>query len=125
MKLYRNLAEVIVKILAEVLEENKRSSRVIEREITKNKQWGARDRKTIRKATYDILRWKNQYEFLGANPSNYWSYLNIWVEKQKWQLPDWEEFKALDLRYFPLNSTDLVKNSLRNSIPLWLSLIHI
>lgn len=120
MKLYRNLAEVIVKILAEVLEENKRSSRVIEREITKNKQWGSRDRKTIRKATYDILRWKNQYEFLGASPSNYWSYLNIWVEKKKWQLPDWEEFKALDLRYFPLNSTDLEKNSLRNSIPLWL-----
>lgn len=121
MKLYRNLAEVIVKVLAESINEKKRSSRILEREISKNKQWGARDRKLIRQATYDILRWKNQYEHLGATSENFWSYLKIWTQKENVTLPPWEEFTSLEVRSFPINSKELTNNNaLRNAIPQWL-----
>lgn len=121
MKLYRNLAEVIVKVLAETINAKKRSSRVLDREISKNKQWGARDRKLIRQATYDILRWKNQYEYLGASPENFWSYLKIWTQKEKLSLPNWDEFIALKIGSFPIPRGEFTNNNaLKSGIPLWL-----
>ena len=53
----------IEQILQEVIERNRYGDRILEQVFKNNKQWGARDRKLIASATYDLIRWWRRYEY--------------------------------------------------------------
>lgn len=127
-KLYRNTAQGIITALSIVLTHQKRATHTLEKIIKVNPKWGARDRKIVRLATYEILRWKNYYAFLINNPEgknsieNLWRFLGVWLTINKIELPEWEEFSSIDTKVILLNLEQKPDVEVSKSIPSWLTI---
>ena len=61
-RIFPNQAEAVANALYEILEEQKRASRVLEQTVEAHPKWGARDRKLLYEAVYSILRWKRKFD---------------------------------------------------------------
>ena len=121
MKLYRNLSEAVVVTLKTIFEDNKYADKVLEKTLKQNPKWGARDRRFIAETTYDIVRW---YRYLlavsGSKNDDYWSLLGTWLIWKNIALPDWDQFKNLNVNSVKDKFQKEYPLPVRESIPDWL-----
>ncbi|MFZ1806203.1 MAG: RsmB/NOP family class I SAM-dependent RNA methyltransferase [Cyclobacteriaceae bacterium] len=121
MKLYRNLSEAVVTALKTIFEDNKYADKVIEKTLKQNPKWGARDRRFIAETTYDIVRW---YRYLLAvsdsKNDDYWSMLGAWLIWKEIDLPDWDQFKKLNIESVIGKFQKEYPLPVRESIPDWI-----
>lgn len=121
MKLYRNLSEAVVVTLKTIFEDNKYADKVLEKTLKQNPKWGARDRRFIAETTYDIVRW---YRYLlavsGSKNDDYWSLLGTWLIWKNIPLPDWDQFKNLNVNSVKDKFQKEYPLPVRESIPDWL-----
>ncbi|MEQ9412482.1 MAG: RNA methyltransferase, partial [Cyclobacteriaceae bacterium] len=121
MKLYRNLSEAVITALKTIFEDNKYADKVIEKTLKQNPKWGARDRRFIAETTYDIVRW---YRYLlavsGSKNDDYWSLLGTWLIWKEIELPDWDQFKNLNVNSVKGKFQKEYPLPVRESIPDWI-----
>ena len=99
MKLYRNLCEAVIQGLETIFVERKYADKIIEKTLKQNPKWGARDRRFIAETTYDIVRWYRLFKHLTeASEFDFWKLLGAWCIWNKIDLPNWDEFSALEKR---------------------------
>ena len=125
-KIFRNNAQGIVDALTKIIAKKGRGTRILEKINLANPKWGARDRNLVHQATYEIIRWKSYYRFLitteGATEEaeKPWKLLGVWLVLNKVEIPEWEEFKNLDVELIRAKQKEKVAPEISKSIPLWL-----
>ena len=102
-KIFRNNAQGIVDALTKIIAKKGRGTRILEKINLANPKWGARDRNLVHSATYEILRWKSYYRFLSTaedatdEAEKPWKLLGVWLVLNEVEIPEWDEFKNLDV----------------------------
>ena len=125
-KIFRNNAQGIVDALTKIIAKKGRGTRILEKINLANPKWGARDRNLVHQATYEIIRWKSYYRFLitteGATEEaeKPWKLLGVWLVLNEVEIPEWEEFKNLDVELIRAKQKEKVAPEISKSIPLWL-----
>ena len=125
-KIFRNNAQGIVDALTKIIAKKGRGTRILEKINLANPKWGARDRNLVHQATYEILRWKSYYHFLSTTESaseeaeKPWRLLGVWLVLNEVEIPEWEEFKNLDVELIKAKQKEKVAPEISKSIPLWL-----
>lgn len=120
VKLYRNLAEAVVRNLRDILDENKYADKVIEKSLKSDPRWGARDRRFVAETTYDVVRWMRLFrEATAASPGDHWSLLGAWCVWRSIDLPSWPELDRLRVHRVDFTQANTVRK-IRESIPDWL-----
>jgi len=121
VKLYRNLSEAVVALLAAVFEQNGYADKIIEKTFKEHPKWGARDRRFVAEATYGIIRW---FRLLGvavnAAEGQYWKLLGAWLVYKDIEIPKWPEFEFIDAQTIKTNLGHTHPQKIRESIPDWL-----
>ena len=126
MKIYRNLAEAIIKALQQIFLQNIKTDRLIDQLFLANKQWGSRDRRFIAKYIYESVRWYRLYYEVGIghepkNEGDWWKLFATALVLDGIELPDWPEFKDIDKEKIIKRNTELhTKRVVYCSIPDWL-----
>ena len=126
MKLHKNLALGIISGLEAILAENLNANDVVRRLLKSNSSWGSRDRKTVAKILYDIIRWKRLYlgivDLEGKNNNDsHWGLIACWMVLNDHQLPDWEVFSKFKADGFKEKHDALIKiRKYKQAIPDWL-----
>ena len=125
-KIFRNNAQGIVDALTKIIAKKGRGTRILEKINLANPKWGARDRNLVHQATYEILRWKSYYRFLSTTEGDTeeaekpWKLLGVWLVLNEVEIPEWEEFKNLDVELIKAKQKEKVAPEISKSIPLWL-----
>jgi 16S rRNA (cytosine967-C5)-methyltransferase len=122
VKLHRNLCYAVVQNLESIFTGNKYADKVIEKTLKANPTWGARDRRFIAEATYDIVRWYRLFlNLVSAGENDYWSLFGAWCLWHNIELPSWDEIKHVKKNDFR-PQYDRVKaiRKIRESYPDWL-----
>jgi 16S rRNA (cytosine967-C5)-methyltransferase len=126
MKIYRNLAEAIIKALQQIFLQNIKTDRLIDQLFLANKQWGSRDRRFLAKYIYESVRWYRLYYEVGIghepkNEAEWWILFATALILDGIDLPDWPEFKDIDKTEILRRNTELhTKRVVYCSIPDWL-----
>ena len=125
-KIFRNNAQGIVDALTKIIAKKGRGTRILEKINLANPKWGARDRNLVHSATYEILRWKSYYRFLSTaedatdEAEKPWKLLGVWLVLNEVEIPEWDEFKNLDVALIKAKQKEKVTPEISKSIPLWL-----
>ena len=125
MRLYRNLVAASIDALQKIFSENRLADQVVQSLLRSNKKWGSKDRRFLAATVYDTVRWyRLYYEVYGKKPvskSEWWHVLGIMWLTQDNELPQWEEFSALDSQEIKKKFTELsMIRKIKASIPDWL-----
>ena len=124
MKLHRNIALGIVSGLEKTLFEKYQAAEVIKRLFKSNSRWGSKDRRTIARAFYDIIRQKRLLHALCGSEReevNLWCLLGCWLVLNDFQIPEWIEFNKINVQEIRGKALVLVKDRrYKYSIPDWL-----
>lgn len=132
MKLHRPLFLHIVTALKQIFglegERGYHADKVIERLFQTNRKLGARDRRFIAEAVYDIVRWwrllaycTDKGESAIQDESDLWRIVGAWLLKTNREPPDWPEFKTLDCKKILKNWENAnTIPAIRESVPDWL-----
>lgn len=87
--------------------EKKYSDKVLERVFKSNPQWGARDRKFIAEAVYDITRHFRYLSVIAGSERSLNMIFAAYLVEKGIALPDWPDFKSINTQLF----TDAKKRS--------------
>jgi 16S rRNA (cytosine967-C5)-methyltransferase len=128
LRIHRPIAEKVISALQQIFEEGYQADKVLERMFKNNRQLGARDRKFIAEATYDIVRWwRLLWASLDREPSassvqGLWQLLGAWLTLQgNSTLPEWREFAGLDPADIKAGIESAKADpAVRESLPDWL-----
>lgn len=121
MKLYKNLVNAVAITLQEIFSKNRYADKAIEKMLKSNPQWGSRDRRFIAEGVYEIVRNFRLYSELAESQTNYWFITAVWLVLKNNEIPDWQEFKHVDINHI-LNQKEKLKHdpSIYYSYPEWL-----
>lgn len=125
MKFHRNLINAVVKGLNEILLLNKQADTTVEHILQSNKGWGSRDRAFIADNIYTIVRYKRLYEYCSettvTDVDALIKLLGAKLILQGIELPDWEEFKAIDAAKVLAKKGEAERiTKIKESVPDWL-----
>ncbi len=121
MKLYRNLVNAVAQTLQEIFTKNRYADKAIEWQFKNNPQWGSRDRKFIAEGVYDIVRNYRLYSELAQSKKNFWFITAVWLVDKGIELPDWQEFKHVNVQSILSHRDSLKPNpAVYSSYPDWL-----
>ena len=125
MKFHRNLINAVVKGLNETLLLNKQADTTVEHILQSNKGWGSRDRAFIADNIYTIVRYKRLYEYCCettvTDDDALIKLLGAKLILQGIELPDWEEFKAIDAAKVLAKKGEAESiTKIKESVPDWL-----
>jgi 16S rRNA (cytosine967-C5)-methyltransferase len=122
MRIHRTTSEAVIYALGEIFAEGRYADKVIEKVLKQNSRWGARDRRYIAETTYDIVRWYTLFRYIArAREDEYWKLLGAWCVLNDVELPDWNEFKELDVAQIKQRYDDGSGGRIvRESIPEWM-----
>ena len=127
MKLHRNLVDALIEGLSFIFNDGQYADKVVEKQLKKDKRWGARDRAFIAETMYDIVRWKRLYAEIAEVHSPYNVHklrrlFTVWATLKGISLPDWGNyFEDTPLRRIKGRFDELSKTrKLRESVPDWL-----
>jgi 16S rRNA (cytosine967-C5)-methyltransferase len=131
MKLHRPIVAEVLRAVTQVFgtptTPGYHADKVLERLFQANRKLGARDRRFIAEATYDIVRWWRllwfcvEREWRGTGPSELWPVFGAWLALTEQPIPDWPELAEtkpglLTLKYMEARRIPAV----RHSLPDWL-----
>lgn len=121
MKLYKNLVNAVALTLQEIFAKKRYADKALERTFKQNPQWGSRDRKFIAEGVYEIVRNFRLYSTLAGSENNFWFITAVWLVVKNNEVPDWQEFKHVNVNQI-LNNKELLQNNLPvyESYPDWL-----
>lgn len=122
------LVRAVVEGLQQIFNEGAYADKAINQLLKTDRRWGAQDRAYIASTSYDIVRWFSTYKFLLGKDVNFdWDWWHIVAIHHWWQgyeLPEWEEFKDLDLKGISSRAAEAKKEpALRHALPEWLETI--
>ena len=127
MKLHRNLVDALIEGLSFIFNENQYADKVVEKQLKKDKRWGARDRAFIAETMYDIVRWQRLYAEIAEVHAPYNIHklrrlFAVWATLKGITLPDWGNyFEDTPVRRIKGRFDELSKTrKLRESVPDWL-----
>jgi 16S rRNA (cytosine967-C5)-methyltransferase len=122
MRIHRTTSEAVIYALGQIFAEGRYADKVIEKVLKQNSKWGARDRRYIAETTYDIVRWYTLFRYIArAREDEYWKLLGAWCVLNDVDLPDWNEFKELDVAQIRQRYDDgSGGRTVRESIPEWM-----
>lgn len=125
LKIHRNIALGAILGLQRILDQHQPARIVVPQMFKMHRQWGRRDRKTLGKILFDILRWKALFAHCAQttkqNPNYYWELVGVWCVLNKIELPAWEELKTLSsTKILSHYNNPKLSNMLRQSFPQWL-----
>ena len=97
MKLHRNLVDAVIEGLTFIFNEGQYADKVVEKQLKKDKRWGARDRAFIAETIYDIVRWKRLYAEIAEvhepfTVHNLRRLFAVWATLKSITLPDWGNY---------------------------------
>jgi 16S rRNA (cytosine967-C5)-methyltransferase len=124
-KLHPILVRTVAYALTAIFKEGQYADKVIEKALKGNPKAGSNDRAFIAETTYEIVRYYRLYEAVfGKAPQNaddFWQIIAIHLIKNGRSLPDWVEWKDLDLNaiHEELREANAVLK-MRESIPDWM-----
>ena len=124
MRLYTNLVSGVTTTLSNIFQENEYADKAVQKLLKSNPKWGSRDRRFIAESIYEIVRWyRLYYELLGQKPqcqADWYQMFGIyWILKGE-TLPDWDEFKLLDVSNIKGQFKNINRLEITTSIPDWL-----
>lgn len=121
MKLYKNLVNSVALTLQEIFVKNRYADKALEKIFKANPQWGSRDRRFVAEGVYDIVRNFRLYSELAESKNNFWFITAVWLVVKNIEIPDWQEFKHVDVNYI-LDKKESLKTNLPvyESYPDWL-----
>jgi len=121
MKLYKNLVNSVALTLQEIFVKNRYADKALEKVFKQNPQWGSRDRRFVAEGVYDIVRNFRLYSTLAESKTNFWFITAVWLVVKKIEIPDWQEFKHVDVAYI-LSHKEILQTNLPvyESYPDWL-----
>lgn len=126
MRLHQNLTDAVIEGLGFIFNENQYADKVVERQLKKDKRWGARDRAFIAETIYDIVRWKRLYAEIAEVKSplsvhDLRRMFAVWAVLRGISLPEWSYFEDTPQRRIKGKFDELSKiRKFRESIPDWL-----
>ncbi|HRD37385.1 MAG TPA: RsmB/NOP family class I SAM-dependent RNA methyltransferase [Bacteroidia bacterium] len=100
MKLFKNLVDAVQDSLKQIMFEKKYSDKVLERVFKSNPQWGARDRKFIAEAVYDITRHFRYLSVIAGSERSLNMIFAAYLVEKGIALPDWPDFKSINTQLF-------------------------
>jgi 16S rRNA (cytosine967-C5)-methyltransferase len=121
IKLYKNLVNSVALTLQEIFVKNRYADKALERLFKGNVQWGSRDRRFVAEAVYDIVRNYRLYAQLAESEKNFWFITAVWLVLKNNEIPDWQEFKHVDVSFIMSQKKILEANlPVSLSYPDWL-----
>ncbi|MCC6369805.1 MAG: RsmB/NOP family class I SAM-dependent RNA methyltransferase [Bacteroidia bacterium] len=121
MKLYRNLVNAVAQTTQEILSKGRYADKALEKIFKQNPQWGSRDRRFVAEGTYDIVRNYRLFAELAESQNNFWFITAVWLVVKGIEIPDWQEFKHVDVDYILQKKDSLKDNTaIYESYPDWL-----
>jgi 16S rRNA (cytosine967-C5)-methyltransferase len=121
MKFYKNLVEAVTDCLKQIMLEKKYSDRVIEKTFKLHPQWGARDRRFIAEAVYDITRYYRYLSFIAGTEKNFTLIFAAYLFLKNEALPEWPDYQTINTKLFLLKKNEIISDAIRLSYPdeLW------
>lgn len=121
MKLFKNLVEAVTKSLELVMLENRYSDKVLEKLFKANPQWGARDRRFIAEAVYDITRNYRYLSFIAGSEKNFRLIFAAYLHDKNSPLPDWPDYQTINTKLFEVRKKEIDNPAITLSYPdeLW------
>ncbi|NDC29588.1 MAG: RsmB/NOP family class I SAM-dependent RNA methyltransferase [Bacteroidetes bacterium] len=127
MKFHLNLLNAVCLSISHIFDDNKYADKVLERVLKSNNRWGARDRAFIAENTYDMVRyWRlirtvAELETHELNQQNLYTLFGTWQILKGAPIPNWEEFKNVDVKKIEHNYKILkTQRKIVHSVPDWL-----
>jgi 16S rRNA (cytosine967-C5)-methyltransferase len=101
-RIHRVLVHAAVQLAAEIVPGGKYAEKAIEQMLGSHPKWGSRDRSFVVETTMELVRNYRLAAFLSGQEwnvgkVNHWHLFGAWWLQQGYELPDWPEFKGLDL----------------------------
>lgn len=121
MKLFKNLVDAVQDSLKQIMFEKKYSDKVLERVFKSNPQWGARDRKFIAEAVYDITRHFRYLSVIAGSERSLNMIFAAYLVEKSIALPDWPDFKSINTQLFTDAKKRITSAAILQSYPdeLW------
>lgn len=126
MKLHKPLVAAVTTTLQKIFSEGVYADKAVEQVLKLNHRWGSRDRRFIAETTYEMVRWwrlilESGNIFRPETNADYYRLFGIWLLINNRELPDWEEFEAIN-KLTILENYEKVKKirKIRESVPDWL-----
>lgn len=126
MKLHKTLAEAVIQTVQRIFTEGIYADKAVEQVLKQNARWGSRDRRFIAETTYEMVRWWRLI-CKSAGLEEVKSAQEVWKAFAAWQLikghelPEWEEFAAIDKDKIITNYNEAkTVRKYRESVPDWL-----
>ncbi|GIJ93136.1 RNA methyltransferase [Capnocytophaga stomatis] len=129
MRLHRNLTDAVIEGLGMIFNDNHYADKVVEKQLKKDKRWGARDRAFIAETTYEIVRWKRLYAEIAEvkqpfSVQDLRRMFAVWAVLKGISLPDWSYFENTPQRRIKGKFDELSKvRKFRESVPDWLDIL--
>ncbi|MDO4229743.1 MAG: methyltransferase domain-containing protein [Capnocytophaga sp.] len=126
MRLHRNLTDAVIEGLGFIFNEQQYADKAVEKQLKKDKRWGARDRAFIAETMYDIVRWKRLYAEIAEVKAPFSVHdlrrmFAVWAVLKGIQLPEWSFFQDTPQRRIKGKFDELSKiRKFRESVPDWL-----
>jgi 16S rRNA (cytosine967-C5)-methyltransferase len=125
-KAYKNLAKAAATGLRQIFEEHKYADQVIEKLLSSDSRFGARDRRFLAETLYNIVRyWRHisVLEQLAGIPDNsdYFLKICLWLMVNDYDLSEWEEVSHLNAAALTDNYKQAqMPRAVKYAIPDWL-----
>lgn len=121
MKLFKNLVDAVQDCLKQIMFEKKYSDKVLERVFKSHPQWGARDRKFIAEAVYDITRHFRYLSAIAGSEKSLNMIFAAYLFEKGIALPDWPDFKTINTQHFETAKKQITSAAILQSYPdeLW------
>jgi 16S rRNA (cytosine967-C5)-methyltransferase len=126
MKLHRSLVQAVIETLQHIFVEGVYADKAVEQVLKKNSKWGSRDRRFIAETVYGMVRWWRLIEQCAGIENTeikaqFWNLFAAWFIINETELPQWEEFSAIDKNKILENhSKTKAIRKYCESIPDWL-----
>ncbi|HEA30282.1 MAG TPA: methyltransferase domain-containing protein [Leeuwenhoekiella sp.] len=126
MRLHRNLVFAVIDGLLEIFNEGVYADKSVQKQLKRDKRWGARDRGFIAETIYDIVRWKRLYAEIAEvkepfERKDLWRMFAVWCTLRGIKLPDWPQIEETPTRRIKGRFDELSHiRKYRESIPDWL-----
>jgi len=125
-KAYKNLVKASATALRQIFEENRYADQVVEKLLSSDSRFGARDRRFMAETLYNIVRYWRHIEVLEQlagleGNTDYFIKICLWLLVNDYDLSEWEEVKAINPQQLTeaYQKAELPRN-IKYSIPDWL-----